>query len=150
MSMQADPPERTAQAPSGAGTRLPAIARYWWLTALRGLVALALALAITVRGTATGSSRSTLLCRAPPRGLVTVQQASVSSPGRCRAGRPRPSRPGPPCARPTGPSVVRASFFHRAQGGAIWPDGAGMPDTNRKPLSLPGRLPSLIQSTEEG
>ena len=50
MSTQADPPERTPQATPGAGTRLPAIARYWWLTALRGLVALTLALAVTVAG----------------------------------------------------------------------------------------------------
>jgi hypothetical protein len=48
MSTQADPPEQPAQAPLGAGRPLPAIARYWWLTALRGLVALALA--ITVGG----------------------------------------------------------------------------------------------------
>ena len=41
MSTQADPPEQPAQGTSGAGRPLPAIARYWWLTALRGLVALA-------------------------------------------------------------------------------------------------------------
>jgi uncharacterized membrane protein HdeD (DUF308 family) len=54
MSTNADPPDQTEQASSGAGMRLPAIARYWWLTALRGLVALILALAIAVaaRGTA--------------------------------------------------------------------------------------------------
>ena len=50
MSTHAGPPEPTAQGTSGAGTQLPAIARYWWLTALRGLVGLALALAITVGG----------------------------------------------------------------------------------------------------
>ena len=48
MSTHPDPPEQPAQATLGVGRRLPAIARYWWLTALRGLVALALALAITV------------------------------------------------------------------------------------------------------
>jgi hypothetical protein len=45
MSTQADPPQQPAEAPLGAGRPLPAIARYWWLTVLRGLVALALALA---------------------------------------------------------------------------------------------------------
>ena len=50
MSTQADSSERAAQGTAGAGTRLPAIARYWWLTALRGLVALTLALAVTVGG----------------------------------------------------------------------------------------------------
>ena len=42
MSTQADPPEQPAQGGSGAGRQLPAIARYWWLTTLRGIVALAL------------------------------------------------------------------------------------------------------------
>jgi hypothetical protein len=51
MSTQADPPERTGQGTSG--TRLPAIAREWWVTALRGLVALTLALAIVVAGRGT-------------------------------------------------------------------------------------------------
>ena len=31
--------------------------------------------------------------------------------------------------------VVGASFFHHAQGGGIWPDGAGMPD--RQPMMRP-------------
>jgi hypothetical protein len=48
MATQPDPPERTAQRTSAAGTRLPAIARYWWLTTLRGLVALTLTLALAV------------------------------------------------------------------------------------------------------
>jgi hypothetical protein len=28
--------------------------------------------------------------------------------------------------------VAGASFSHHAQGGGIWPDGAGMPDPSRK------------------
>jgi hypothetical protein len=48
-SAQKDPSEPTPQPASGPEpTRLPAIARYWWLTALRGLVALTLALAIAL------------------------------------------------------------------------------------------------------
>jgi len=32
-----------------------------------------------------------------------------------------------------------ASFSHHAQGGGIWPDGAGMPDPSRKrPTNQPG------------
>src|SRR4029453_14800875 len=54
MSTKADPPEPPAQATSGAGRPLPAMARYWWLTALRGVIALTLALAITVGGRNTG------------------------------------------------------------------------------------------------
>jgi len=48
MSAQAGPPKQTAQGEPAAGPRLPAIARYWWFTALGGLVALTLALAIVV------------------------------------------------------------------------------------------------------
>jgi uncharacterized membrane protein HdeD (DUF308 family) len=40
-------------APRPEATRLPALARYWWLTAVRGLVALTLALAIVVAGRGT-------------------------------------------------------------------------------------------------
>ena len=54
MSTQAGPPEQGARgAPGSSGTRPPAMARYWWLTVLRGLVALALALAIVVAGRST-------------------------------------------------------------------------------------------------
>ena len=38
MSTEAEPPHQAAD--GTAGTRPPAIARYWWLTALRGVVAL--------------------------------------------------------------------------------------------------------------
>jgi hypothetical protein len=50
MSMHPDLPEQPTPGMSGAGRPLPAIARYWWLMALRGLVALAL----TVAGRNTG------------------------------------------------------------------------------------------------
>ena len=39
--------------PRPEATRLPALARFWWLTAVRGLVALTLALAIVVAGRGT-------------------------------------------------------------------------------------------------
>jgi hypothetical protein len=37
------------------------------------------------------------------------------------------------------PLAAGASFSHHAQGGGIWPDGAGMPDPSRKrPTNQPG------------
>ena len=81
MSTQADPPERTAQGTtSGAGTPLPAIARYWWLTALRGLVALALALAITVAGRSTGRLVTFLALFWMTGGLITLRFALAIRP----------------------------------------------------------------------
>jgi hypothetical protein len=80
MSTQADPPERTAQGTSGAGPRLPAIARYWWLTALRGLVALALALAITVGGRNTGRLITFLALFWMTGGLITLRFALAIRP----------------------------------------------------------------------
>jgi uncharacterized membrane protein HdeD (DUF308 family) len=80
MSTQADPPERAAQRTSGAGTRLPAIARYWWLTALRGLVALALALAITVGGRSTARLVSFLALFWMTGGLITLRFALAIRP----------------------------------------------------------------------
>ena len=80
MSTQADPPERPAQGISGAGTRLPAIARYWWLTALRGVVALALALAITVAGRRTGRLVTFLALFWMSGGLITLRFALAIRP----------------------------------------------------------------------
>jgi hypothetical protein len=80
MSTQADPPEQPAQAPLGAGTPLPAIARYWWLTALRGLVALALALAITVGGRNTGRLITFLALFWMTGGLITLRFALAIRP----------------------------------------------------------------------
>jgi hypothetical protein len=80
MSTQADPPKRTAPRTSGEGTRLPAVARYWWLTALRGLVALALALAITVGGRNTGRLVTFLALFWMTGGLITLRFALAIRP----------------------------------------------------------------------
>ena len=81
MSTQADPPERGAPGASGSGgTRLPAIARYWWLTVLRGLVALALALAITVGGRNTGRLITFLALFWMTGGLITLRFALAIRP----------------------------------------------------------------------
>jgi uncharacterized membrane protein HdeD (DUF308 family) len=80
MTAQADPPERPAQGTSGAETRLPAIARYWWLTTLRGLVALALALAIGVAGRSTARLVSFLALFWLTGGLITLRFALAIRP----------------------------------------------------------------------
>ena len=80
MSTQADPPERTAQGTSGAGTRPPAMARYWWLTTLRGLVALLLALAIAVAGRSTARLVSFLALFWMTGGLLTLRFALAIRP----------------------------------------------------------------------
>jgi hypothetical protein len=76
MSTQPDPPEPPAQAPLGAGRPLPAIARYWWLTALRGLVALA----ITVGGRNTGRIVTFLALFWMTGGLITLRFALAIRP----------------------------------------------------------------------
>jgi uncharacterized membrane protein HdeD (DUF308 family) len=80
MSTQADPPERRLSRPPGGATRLPAIARYWWLTALRGLVALALALAITAGGRSTGRLVTFLALFWMTGGLITLRFALAIRP----------------------------------------------------------------------
>jgi uncharacterized membrane protein HdeD (DUF308 family) len=81
MSTQAGPPERGARgAPGSGGTRLPAIARYWWLTALCGLVALALALAITVAGRSTARLITFLALFWMTGGLITLRFALAIRP----------------------------------------------------------------------
>jgi uncharacterized membrane protein HdeD (DUF308 family) len=80
MSTQADPPERTGQGTSG--TRLPAIARYWWVTALRGLVALTLALAIVVAGRGTARLVTFLALYWMTGGLLTLRFALAIRPRR--------------------------------------------------------------------
>jgi uncharacterized membrane protein HdeD (DUF308 family) len=80
MSTQPDPPERTAQRTSAAGTRLPAIARYWWLTALRGLVALTLALAVTVAGRSSARLVTFLALFWMTGGLITLRFALAIRP----------------------------------------------------------------------
>jgi hypothetical protein len=91
MSTQAGPPEQPAQATSGAGRPLPAIARYWWLTALRGLVALALALAITVGGRNTGRLVTFLALFWMTGGLITLRFALAAPPRRNPSGHPQPA-----------------------------------------------------------
>ena len=85
MSTQADPPEQPTQSASGAGTQLPAIARYWWLTTLRGIVALALASAITVGSRNTGRIITFLALFWMTGGLITLRFALAI--------RPRPGFP---------------------------------------------------------
>ena len=80
MSTQADPPERTAQGTSGPATRPPAMARYWWVTALRGLVALLLALAIAVAGRSTARLVSFLALFWMTGGLLTLRFALAIRP----------------------------------------------------------------------
>jgi uncharacterized membrane protein HdeD (DUF308 family) len=79
-STQAGPPERPAQGPSGKETRLPALARYWWLTTLRGLVALALALAIAVAGRSTARLVTFLALFWMTGGLITLRFALAIRP----------------------------------------------------------------------
>jgi uncharacterized membrane protein HdeD (DUF308 family) len=80
MSTQPDPPERTAQRTAAAGTRLPAIARYWWLTALRGLVALTLALAVAVAGRSSARLVTFLALFWMTGGLITLRFALAIRP----------------------------------------------------------------------
>jgi len=80
MSTQPDPPERTAQRTSAAGTRLPAIARYWWLTTLRGIVALTLALAIAVAGRSNARLVTFLALFWMTGGLITLRFALAIRP----------------------------------------------------------------------
>jgi uncharacterized membrane protein HdeD (DUF308 family) len=80
MSTQADPPERPTQGTSGAGAQVPAMARYWWLTALRGLVALLLALAITVAGRSTARLVTFLALFWMTGGLITLRFALAIRP----------------------------------------------------------------------
>jgi uncharacterized membrane protein HdeD (DUF308 family) len=81
MSTQAGPPEPGARAVPGSGrTRLPTIARYWWVTALRGLVALALALAIAVAGRSTARLVSFLALFWLTGGLLTLRFALAIRP----------------------------------------------------------------------
>ena len=80
MSTHPDLPDQPAQATLGAGRRLPAIARYWWLTAGRGLVALALALAITVAGRTTGRLITFLALFWMTGGLITLRFALAIRP----------------------------------------------------------------------
>jgi uncharacterized membrane protein HdeD (DUF308 family) len=72
----------TPSPPKLEGTRLPAIARYWWLTAVRGLVALTLALAIVVAGRGTARLVTFLGLYWMAGGLITLRLALVIRPRR--------------------------------------------------------------------
>jgi uncharacterized membrane protein HdeD (DUF308 family) len=61
--------------PSLKGTRPPTLARYWWLTALRGLVALTLALAVVVAGRGTSRLVTFLGLYWMAGGLITLRFA---------------------------------------------------------------------------
>jgi uncharacterized membrane protein HdeD (DUF308 family) len=77
------PAEPGAQrAPSLKGTRLPALVRYWWLTALRGLVALTLALAIVIAGRGTSRLVTFLGLYWMAGGLITLRIAVAVRPRR--------------------------------------------------------------------
>jgi uncharacterized membrane protein HdeD (DUF308 family) len=67
-------------APSLRGTHLPALARYWWLTALRGLVALTLALAVVVAGRGTARLVTFLGLYWMAGGLITLRFALAIRP----------------------------------------------------------------------
>jgi uncharacterized membrane protein HdeD (DUF308 family) len=81
MSTQAGPPEPEATGASrSGGTRLPAMVRYWWLTTLRGLVALLLALAIAVAGRSTARLVSFLALFWMTGGLIMLRFALAIRP----------------------------------------------------------------------
>jgi len=82
MSKPTDPPERTTQGQAAGGTRLPAIARYWWVTELRGLVALTLVLAIVVAGRGTARLVTFLALYWMTGGLLTLRFALAIRPRR--------------------------------------------------------------------
>jgi uncharacterized membrane protein HdeD (DUF308 family) len=72
----------TPSPPKPEGTRLPAIARYWWLTVVRGLVALTLALAIVVAGRGTARLVTFLGLYWMAGGLITLRFALAIRPRR--------------------------------------------------------------------
>lgn len=80
MSAQPGPPERPAQ--GQAGTGLPALARYWWVTGLRGLVALMLALAVVVVGRGTAHLVTFLALYWMTGGFLTLRFALAIRPHR--------------------------------------------------------------------
>jgi uncharacterized membrane protein HdeD (DUF308 family) len=79
---QSGPPEPAEQgtARMDDGTGLSAIVRYWWLTALRGLVALTLALAVAVAGRSTARLVTFLALFWLTGGLLTLRFALAIRP----------------------------------------------------------------------
>lgn len=83
MTMQTGPPEPMEHGtPSRDGRGLPAIVRYWWLTALRGLVALTLGLAVAVGGRSTARLVTFLALFWMTGGLLTLRFALAIRPRR--------------------------------------------------------------------
>src|SRR5215211_4807404 len=81
MSPQTGPPEPTEHGTARMdGTRLPTIARYWWLTALRGLVALTLGVAVAVAGRSTARLVTFLALFWLTGGLLTLRFALAIRP----------------------------------------------------------------------
>ena len=80
MSAQAGSPERPAQGQAGTGP--PALARYWWVTGLRGLVGLMLAVAIVVVGHDTARLVTFLALYWMTAGLLTLRFALAIRPHR--------------------------------------------------------------------
>jgi uncharacterized membrane protein HdeD (DUF308 family) len=80
MSTPTGPRKRTSQGASRAETRLPVMARYWWLTALRGLFALMLALAIAVAGRSISNLITFLAVYWLTGGLLTLRFALAIRP----------------------------------------------------------------------
>ena len=81
MSPQTGPPEPTEHGTASMdGTRLPTIARYWWLTALRGLVALTLGVAVAVAGRSTARLVTFLALFWLTGGLLTLRFALAIRP----------------------------------------------------------------------
>lgn len=81
MTMQTGPPEPPEHGTVGMdGMGLPAIARYWWLTALRGLVALALGVAVAVVGRGSARLVTFLALFWLTGGLITLRFALAIRP----------------------------------------------------------------------
>jgi hypothetical protein len=79
--------------------------------------------------------------RTTHRARCSSDQHSVSRPRGCRRSRPWPAEPG---TDRRAALVVGASFSHRAQGGSLWPDGAGMPDPQpQAPPTNPAPEPAI-------
>ena len=79
--MYTGPPEPTEHGPAGMdGMGLPAVARYWWLTVLRGLVALVLGVAVAVVGRSTARLVTFLALFWLTGGLITLRFALAIRP----------------------------------------------------------------------
>src|SRR4029450_11462885 len=81
MTTQTGPSDQPGHgAPGMDGMSLPAVARYWWLTALRGLVALALGVAVAVAGRGSARLVTFLALFWLTGGLITLRFALAIRP----------------------------------------------------------------------